>query len=251
MAGCTTRAIILRSVDYRESDRILTLFTETLGKTSAIAKGARSSRRRFGGALEPFALLEISLDPGRGKDRLMVLTEASVIEDNRALGTSLERVGAAAFLTELTREVVPQDEPDARMFEALETGLRLLASPTSVIRPLVLASQLRVLALAGFAVSTGNCNVCGKTLPGGRKAFFDPRRGGVICTGCGGGPILLEAPVADALSLLGRISPSDAAGLDLSTEILADIEHAVEIFVEEHLERQLKSNAFRVQIPPG
>lgn len=249
MSGCTTRAIILRSVDYRESDRILTLFTETLGKIGAIAKGARSSRRRFGGALEPFALLEISLAPGRGRDRLMVITEASVIDDNSTLGTSLERVGAAAFLTELTREVVPQDEPDVRMFEALETGLRLLASPGSAIRPLVLASQLRILALAGFAVSTGACNVCGRTLPGGRKAFFDPRRGGVICTGCGGGPILLEAPVADALSLLGRISPSDAAGLDLPTEILADIERAVEIFVEEHLERQLKSNAFRVQIP--
>ena len=45
-----TRAIVLRLVDYRESDRIATLFTEALGRVGAIARGARKSQRRFGGA---------------------------------------------------------------------------------------------------------------------------------------------------------------------------------------------------------
>lgn len=249
MSGVTTRAFVLRSVDYRESDRILTLLTEQLGKVDAIAKGARSSRRRFAGALEPFALLEVTLGPGRGRDRLMVVSEASVLVDNRGLATDLGKVGAAAYLTELARETTPQEEPDPRTFEALAVGLRLLASDGALVRPLLIASQLRILALAGFAVSTGACNVCGKGLPGGRKAYFDPRRGGVICTSCGGGPILFEAPVADALAALGSSTQADASRMEIPKAILGEIEHAVELFVEEHLERRLKSSSFRAQIP--
>lgn len=46
-------ALLLRASDYRDADRIVTLFTRELGKVSAIARAAKSSRRRFAGALEP------------------------------------------------------------------------------------------------------------------------------------------------------------------------------------------------------
>jgi DNA repair protein RecO (recombination protein O) len=243
-----TRAFILRSVDYRDSDRILTLLSRDLGKVSAIAKGARSSRRRFGGALEPFAMLEVSVTPGRGREGLYVIDEASVLADNRALGGDLERLGAAAFLTELVRELLPESQPDERMFDLLAECLSLLASRGTPVCQLTICAQLRALALAGFAVSTDACNACGKRLPGGRRAFFDPRRGGVICTGCGAGPILLESAAADAMALLGRVAPPEAGRIELRADVLDEIERALEIFLEEHLGRRLKSNAFRGQI---
>jgi len=245
-----TRAFILRSVDYRDSDRILTLLSRDLGKIGAIAKGARSSRRRFGGALEPFAVLEVTLTPGRGREGLFVIDEASVLADNRGLSGDLERLGAAAFMTELVRELLPDGQPDARMFDLLAECLSLLVLEGAPVPPLTICAQLRALTLAGFAVSTGACNACGKPLPGGRRAFFDPRRGGVICTGCGGGPILLEAPAADALALLACVALADAVRVDLPADVLDDIERALDTFIEEHLGRRLKSNAFRGQLPP-
>ena len=60
------RAIVLRTVDYGESDRVVTLLTAERGKLAAFARGARASRRRFGGALEPFTLLAVEARERRG-----------------------------------------------------------------------------------------------------------------------------------------------------------------------------------------
>ena len=46
----TTPAIVLRTVDYGEADRVVTLFTREHGKLSALARGARKSVKRFGAA---------------------------------------------------------------------------------------------------------------------------------------------------------------------------------------------------------
>ena len=63
----TSDALVLRLVDYRESDRIVTLFTQELGVLGAIARGARSSRRRFAGALEPYAIVRVELTQTRSE----------------------------------------------------------------------------------------------------------------------------------------------------------------------------------------
>ncbi|MCZ6822253.1 MAG: DNA repair protein RecO, partial [Deltaproteobacteria bacterium] len=56
-----TRALVLRTFDLAESDRLVHLYTEDLGRVSAIAKGARRSQRRFPGTLEIFNLLDAQL----------------------------------------------------------------------------------------------------------------------------------------------------------------------------------------------
>ena len=72
---------MLRSVDYGERDRVVTLLSRDRGKLSAFARGARASRRRFGGVLEPFTLVSAELSE-RGGD-LWGLEDASA---ERAFG---------------------------------------------------------------------------------------------------------------------------------------------------------------------
>ena len=151
-----TEAFILRTVNYRDSDRILTLLTRDLGKISAIARWARSSRKRFGGALEPFALLEVSLGRGRGHDKMFLLTEASLVDSHPGLATDLDRIGCAALVTELVRELTPDNDPDPRIFDLLREFMSLMSAPKTVsVRGLALCAKLRVLALCGVAVGIG------------------------------------------------------------------------------------------------
>ncbi len=248
MTPHTTRAFILRTVDYRDSDRIMTLLTQEAGKVSAIAKGARSSRRRFGGALEPFSLLEVSLLPGRGRDRLAVLSEATTVRANQGISTSLERMGSAAFITELIREITVEGQPDRRTFQLLSESLELLSTESVLVRPVTLSSALRVLALGGFSLSATACNACAQPVPAGKKAYFDPGRGGVICTPCGGGPILLEAQVAGALATLERSTLAESSTLELEDRVLDQMEYALDLFLEQQIEKPLKSTGFRGQI---
>jgi len=251
MPDTTTAAFVLRAVDLRESDRLLTLLTRELGKVSAVARGARTSRKRFGGALETFALVEVVLGRGRGREGLYSLTEATLIEAHAGLASDLERLGAAAMIVELAREVIPDHEPDERLFDIVAEALGLLSSESGcATRALAVSAALRVLACAGLGLGASRCTACGQPVPPGRKAHFDPRRGGVVCTACGGGPILLPAAAVGALAELERATLAESAAASIPATALLEIETALGCFLEQHLVRPLRSDHFRRQVGP-
>src|SRR5690606_17286574 len=87
-------ALLLKRIDYRDSDLIVTLFTFDYGKVQALARGARRSRKRFAGSLEPMHTLEVELsEPARGQ--LYELRTASIITPRFRLAQRLERLQAA------------------------------------------------------------------------------------------------------------------------------------------------------------
>jgi DNA repair protein RecO (recombination protein O) len=246
------RAFLLRAVDYGESDRVLTLLCEDRGKLAAIARGARKSHKRFGGALEPFALLDVSLARSRGS--LPRLAEASLVRAHAGLSRSLSRIGAAGLVLELVREIVPEHHPEPAQFALVEQLLPLLsdASDREAVA-LSIAGALRALILAGFGISLDSCNACGTSVPPGKRVFFDPRRGGVVCSPCGGGPIVISAAGITALGALASnpLPDAGAAVRDLEPAVLIEIERVLEAFFEQHLDRPLKSASFLGQLHPG
>ncbi len=244
-----TRAFILRTVDYRDSDRILTLLTRDLGKISTIARWARSSRKRFGGALEPFALLEISLSTGRGHDKMFALNEALLVDSHPGLATDLDRIGCAALVTELVRELTPENDPDPHMFDFLREFMSLMSAPETVsVKGLALGAVLRVLAFCGVAVGIGRCTVCGTPVPQGKKAYFDPHRGGIVCTPCGGGPTLLCAGAATALTLMEKRDLDAISTMTFDNAVLDEIYSVIDQFTERQLDHPLRSSFFLDQV---
>ncbi|MFO8071463.1 MAG: DNA repair protein RecO [Polyangia bacterium] len=232
----TSRAFLLRSVEYGESDRVVTLLTEERGRISAIARGARKSRRRFGGALEAFSLIEVSLAPSKGS--LMRLAEASLIEANGGLARSLDRIEGASLLLGLLRELLPEDQPEPGAFALLDEALPLLArAGPEECRRLSAAAAMRALALAGVGVGAARCNACGRPVPPRRPVHFDPRRGGVICTPCGGGPHLLSAGAAAGLRELQSAPLDRVGGAPAGGEAMDEIEAALDQFVHYQIDR--------------
>ena len=126
----TTRAVVLRRVDYRESDRIVTLFTESLGKVGAIARAARSSQKRFAGGLESLCVVEVTLEPGRGE--LSTLREARPVLPCLALLASLERIETAGAGLELVRVSLADRHPEPELFEHVVQFLLDLDAGVSV-----------------------------------------------------------------------------------------------------------------------
>ncbi len=118
-------AIVLRTVDYGESDRVVTLLSRERGKVSAFARGARASRKRFGGALEPFTLLTAEVRV-RGGSELLGLDSTHVLRGHGGIRGDLARIACAAYAAELARELVRDHEPHEELFELLVGYLELL-----------------------------------------------------------------------------------------------------------------------------
>jgi len=232
-------AFLLRAVDYRDHDRIVTLLTRERGAIGVMARGARRSRKRFGGALEPFQRVAITWKPGRG---LGTLAEAVVRRSHPALLGSLAKLRVAGEGTAFVRtlcaegqaEPVVFDELD-RFFEHLGAATESSGSPLDArasVAALALSFRVRLLGLFGASPELEVCGVSGLPCPDDRPAYFDPTRGTLVSRRHGGGPFLLGP------STRARLREATAEGwaeVAFSTEELDEATPAIDAFVREHV----------------
>ncbi|WP_224961098.1 DNA repair protein RecO [Geomonas subterranea] len=129
MKNTEVEGIVLRLTDFGEADRIVTLFTLEQGKMQGVARGAKRSKKRFAGALEPFAHLKVQLHLGTG---LTTLSNADIVGIFPGIRADLARIGCAAYACELVERLTPEDEPAPRLFRLLYCYLeRLNDAPAS------------------------------------------------------------------------------------------------------------------------
>src|SRR6266481_7227262 len=119
-----TEAVVLRSMRYGEADRILQLYTPNRGRVSAIAKGVRRARSRFGGRLEPFFRLRIELHEGRSE--LLTVTGAQTIDGYARLRADARALDAAARACDAVGRLFETSEPHPGVFNLLCRKLALL-----------------------------------------------------------------------------------------------------------------------------
>ena len=118
--------MLVRSVDYGEADRIVTLLTEHTGLVALMARSARKSQRRFAGALEPFGVIDAELALGRGE--VGRLASARLVRGFPTLLGSLPAMREAGRALELVRDATPPRESDPRLLATVEHLFERLAA---------------------------------------------------------------------------------------------------------------------------
>jgi len=217
-------ALLLRRVEYGESDLVITLLTDSIGRVSALARGARKSVKRFGGVLEPMHTLRIAYDDRAGAE-LVVLREAKLAQARPFLITSLERMQAAGQALNWVRKAAPPRTPEPDVWAAMQALLDHLADPEDTVLPRarLAASGIRLLAAFGWGIDFDRCVSCGKLALAGQAAQVDAARGGLVCRGCGGARRRLSGRERQALGLAatGGALDDDTAALALELVELA------------------------------
>ena len=176
------RAIVLRSLDYGESDRILTFLTDEFGKLKGIAKGARRSKRRFANALEPFSLTTL-LFSRRGRGGLAFIEGSDVIRHFAGIREDLDRTLVAACVAELAEHFSVEGKKNLPLFDLLTDFLDLIESGR-MTEAAERFFELRLLKTAGFEPVLDRCVTCGAPLEGIESPRFDCREGGIRCARC-------------------------------------------------------------------
>jgi len=218
-------------VPYGEADAIVTLFTEKVGKVSALARAARKSRRRFAAALEPMHALTVTLDEREGAE-LLALREATVSRARAHLLGDLDRLSAAGQALRWVRAGSPPRTAEPEVWAELSALLDRLDDATDTLPPAthLAASGLRLLRYLGYGLELDSCVRCARVCEPGRAAHVAAAQGGLICQACGGGqsPVhhLVDGPTRRRLSAAARgrdaaLEPRDTAlALQLVDEAL-------------------------------
>lgn len=191
MAGLlSTEAVVLRSMRYGEADRILHLYTPMRGRVSAIAKGVRRTRSRFGGRLEPFFTLRLGLHEGRSD--LLTVTSAETIRPHARLREDPDALDLAARGCDAVGRLFDSGAPHPEVFNLLGALLALLDdSPGTASSELLVAFRMKLLLAAGLAPQLSSCATCGEAE---HLAGFSPAAGGVVCASCEAGSFAVDAP---------------------------------------------------------
>jgi DNA repair protein RecO (recombination protein O) len=238
MAGSLkTDAVVLRSMRYAEADRILHLYTPHRGRVSAIAKGVRRTRSRFGGRLEPYFRLHMVLYEGRSE--LLTVTSADTISAHPRLREDAAALDSAARACDAVGRLFETAEPHPGVFALLCNELALLDATAGGdrlhTRANQLAFRLKLLLAAGLAPQLAACASCGEA---DHIAAFSGAAGGVVCSACeASGFALGEEAHAFMTGALGSaLADAPAAG----DRALREADRAISETVEHHANIRLR-----------
>ncbi len=172
-----SEAIVLRTYPLREADLLVTLFTRAEGKVKGVARAAKKSQRRFGGALEPMTLVRAYYDDREGQE-LVRLDSCDILDSPLSTAVDYARVVALEHVAETLDELLPDREANDAIFRLATSVLRTLRSGP-IWMPLTYF-QLWLVRLVGFLPELGECVVCGASLNGGR-AYYHALADGMTC----------------------------------------------------------------------
>lgn len=182
MASKTYRdtAIILSSRPFSEADRVVDLFTHSGGRVSALAKGVRRTRSKFGARLEPFMHVDVQCHIGK---TFHYVTQAELIGGyGSMLAASPEAYTAAHTVSEAVRGLVPeQGEPAPELFALALGAISAIARGRVLPDDAADSFLLRALAGAGYALALDGCALCGSE---GTHAKISVPAGGLVCSEC-------------------------------------------------------------------
>jgi DNA repair protein RecO (recombination protein O) len=174
-----SEALILRTYPFHEADLLVTLFTRSEGKIRGVAKAAKRSKRRFGGALELLTHVVAHWEE-KEKQELARLDSCDIIASPLAAPLNYPRAAALSYVAEVIDQLLPDREPSDDIFRLTLSVVRHLQAD-AIWMPLTYF-DLWIVRLIGLLPDLSQCAVCGTSLNGSR-AYFHPLADGLLCPG--------------------------------------------------------------------
>jgi DNA repair protein RecO (recombination protein O) len=239
-----SEAIIIRTYNLAEADKIVVSLTRRAGLVRAVARGARRLKSKYGAGLEPFTLVNLSFYEKEGRE-LHSLRELEILRSYFHLSSNMEVSAALGHMSELLTEFAPPHEPNEKLFRMVTACLAALSHRTEDFRAILLYFELWLLKLGGFLPSQKSCTDCGKGLPGQGSVYLNmdgrPRCG--ACSGGQGTPLSVEAHAQ--MSAAQSLSPKDFAQRTrlAKPQSQGEIEQLTKRLIERILERELRARS--------
>ena len=167
----------MKTDDFGDANRVVTLFTKEYGKIEANAYGCRRSRSPLSGALQMFNHISAELTRGTKVD---TIRDADIIHFYDALTKDLERLAYASFLFEIVNRMTLPRQQELETFDLLKKSLSALSKRNPKVAAIIGACQF--MATSGLQLNFWQCVHCGAEIEG--DAAISLLDGGAVCMNC-------------------------------------------------------------------
>jgi DNA repair protein RecO (recombination protein O) len=243
-----TESVVLHAIDYGDTSKIVTLYTQRYGKIKVIAKGVRSQKNKFGSSLEPMTISSVVLYKKEHRD-LHLLSKSEIRTPLSKLQSDAERMFTALATVELVNMVMHDEEENVAVYALLTETLQTIDASARNQVNVLLSFMLKLFTQFGFGIRLDRCSTCGRTVNDGAIPFASLRLsdGSLVCSHCGGGSgaagVKIDGGILKSLHYLQHTEISRAPVLTIDRSAVDTVLTIVQSYLQYHSEgsRTLKS----------
>ncbi|WP_083573528.1 DNA repair protein RecO [Clostridium fallax] len=173
------KAVVIKTQDFRENDKLVWLFSDKLGKVTAIAKGAKKSKSKILSITLPMCYGQYTLFQGKN---LYTLSEGKIINSFQGLLGNLEKLTYSSYLCELIDICMQEKESNRYLFKEFITCLYLLNTDALDYELLIRSFELKLLKATGYNLNFDKCVLCGKPIK--TSNYLSLSNFGGVCDAC-------------------------------------------------------------------
>jgi DNA repair protein RecO (recombination protein O) len=252
MALRNATGIVIQSLDFGESDKIVTFFTLEEGKLKGIAKGARRSRKRFSNCLDLFCHVRIQFFEKEDRS-LTRIDQCDGVDFFPALSENIVKMSYGSYFVELVDALVGERQVNRGAFELLRSFLSTLANHAPR-EEMLRVFEIRLLSLVGYRPHLDGCVNCLRSVEEMEGVYFDPARGGILCERCYNPKERVFSISKGTVKLLVRSADTELdkiQRLRFTTRAVRESRDILPYFIQHHVSRPLKSLRFLESMKVG
>ena len=236
MSILKSEAIVLKTHDFQETSKIVSVYSREYGRLQLIAKGVRSSKSKFGALLDGLNYLRIVYYFKETRE-LQFLSNAELVKVFSHLRDDLDRFSYASIVAEIIYRTQMPGERNPRLFHTIISSFEGINSRENY-QNYFDAFLIRFIEISGFHPKLRRCLNCGQP-PGGVRVYFDFDRGGYLCEKCMANRSTrfhLSLEGLNFLLALREYSWQNIGKITVSKKILLEIENFLLYYLKIHFD---------------
>lgn len=166
-----TEALVLRTYNLAEADKIVVCLTHGNGLIRGVAKGCRRLKNRFGASLEPFTLVQLSFYQKENQE-LVSLRQTEILRSHFNLSGNAETLTGLAYMADLVIDFSPPYQRNEKLFRMLRACLEAVAESPSDLQTILRYFEVWLLKLEGFLPDIRHCSECHRMFGEDEPAFM-------------------------------------------------------------------------------
>ena len=239
-----TEGIVLKSMEFKEADKIVIIYTKDYGKITAIAKGVRKTKSKFGSSLEILTYSIFLFYKGRNLD---IVSQTEILESFFSTSKEVIKFAFAVNCVEVVNRLTEEREINIGLFNLLKEVLHYLKESNDP-KLLSLSFKWQTMSILGYRPSLNHCCRCNKSVEDQEEMYFNIKEGGLVCNNC----IAKDKEGCVRVSLYFNklvrkilITPlSTISNATIPDKKMKELEKITDLYIAYHSEKSFKTDRF-------
>jgi len=231
-------------MEYEEADKIVTIYTKDYGKITAIAKGVRKTKSKFGSSLEILTHSNFLIYKGRNID---IVSQTEILESFFSTSKEVIKFAFAVNCVEVVNRLTEEREINIGLFNLLKEVLHYLKESNDP-KLQTLSFKWQTISILGYRPSLNHCCRCNKSVEDQKEMYFNIKEGGLVCNNC----IAKDKEGCVKVSLYFNkllrkilITPlSTISNATIPDKKMKELEKITDLYIAYHSEKSFKTDKF-------